>query len=227
MSSSTSAARVLRGDASTDATGLLMPELRSGSWTRWGNGAVRGDDVTEQLLSTLAESTRQAARAQGYSVGWADGRRDAEASVREAAAETARRTAAEEVRREAEHAAALTALREAADQLVARVDDVCRTVDGQAAELALELTRELVGRAAPEAASHAVERVLGLLPDHPVVRVRFHPAVAACAGALRDRGVVVLPDPDLGPADAVVEADEYVVDLRVGAALDRLRDVLS
>jgi flagellar assembly protein FliH len=227
MTSSSSAAQVLRGDASTDATGLLMPELRGGGWTRWGNGAVRGDDVTEQLLSTLAESTRQAARAQGYSVGWAEGRRDAEAAVAEAAAETARRTAAEETRRETEHAAALTALRAAAEQLVTRVDDVCRAVDGQAAELALELTRELVGRAVPEAASHAVERVLGLLPDHPVVRVRFHPAVAASAGVLRDRGVVVLADPDLGPADAVVEADDHVVDLRVDTALERLREVLS
>ena len=227
MSSSTSADRVLRGDASTDAPGLLMPELRTGSWTRWGDGAVSGDHVTEQLLDRLAENTRQAARAQGYSVGWAEGRREAEDAARAAAAETERRTAEAEACRAAEHTTAMKALHQAADQLVGSVDAVCRTVDGQAASLALELTRELVGRAVPDAAEHAVERVLGLLPDHPVARVRLHPAVAAHATELRERGVVIVPDPELGPADAVVEADEYVVDLRVDTALTRLREVLG
>lgn len=227
MSSSNSPARVLRGDASSGAAGLAMPELRSGSWTRWGDGGVRGDDVTEQLLQRLAENTRRTARSQGYAVGWAEGRREAEHTARATADETARRAADDEARREAEHAAALAALRDAADQLVRQVDELCRTVDGQAATLALELTRELVGRASADAASHTVQRVLGLLPDHPVARVRLHPTVAACAGALRDSGVVVLPDPDLGSADAVVEADEYVVDLRVDTALARLKEVLS
>lgn len=224
MSSSSSPVRVLRGDASTGAAGLLMPELRADSWTRWGTGAVRGDDVTEQLLEGLAETARQAARAQGYAVGWAQGRSEAQSAARAVADQEARRCAEDRARREAEHAAALAALRRAADQLVSRIEEVCRAVDDQAAELALELTRELVGHSAAEAASHVVERVLALAPEHPVARVRLHPSVAAGAAALDQ--VVVVPDPDLGPADALVETDEYVVDLRVETALARLREVL-
>ncbi len=226
MSSSTEA-RVLRGTDSAEAAGLAMPEFRSGQWTRWGNGAVRGDDVTEQLLDRLAESTRHTARAQGYSVGWAAGRREAEALTQAALAETSARAAAEEERRATEHADAMAALRAAASQLLESVEEVRHAADTQAVELALELTRELVGQAAPGAGEHTVERILALLPDHPAVRVHLHPAVAASAGALQDRGVVVVADALLGPADALVETEDYVVDLRVETALARLSEVLA
>ena len=208
MSSSTSPAAVRV---------LTMPELRS----------VSADQVTEQLLDRVSESARQAARAQGYAVGWAEGRRAGEADVTAELAAVHEQAAADAVRREAEHAAAVRALQQAAAQLAERTAEVCRAVDAQASTLALELTRELVG--APddvEAAAHVVERVLGVLPDHPVVRVRLHPAVVAGAGALREREVAILPDPDLGPADAVVEADDHVVDLRVGTALARIAEAL-
>ena len=53
-------------------------ELRSGSWTRLGSSTVLGDTVTEQTLAGLVEQAQGAARAQGYSRGWAEGRRAAE-----------------------------------------------------------------------------------------------------------------------------------------------------
>jgi flagellar biosynthesis/type III secretory pathway protein FliH len=37
---------------------------------------------------------------------------------------------------------------------------------------------------------------------------------------------VVVPDPEIEPHDAVVETDDLVIDLRIPAALDRLRAVL-
>lgn len=227
MSSSTETPRLLRGVSSEHATGLRMPELSGSGWSRFGDDAAMGDEVTERLLEHLAESTRGAARAQGYAVGWAEGRREAEAAAATEAEQLALREADVAERREAEHAAAVAALREAAALLEQQVTHVCHRVDEQATGLALELTRELVGGALPDAGAHTVRRVLGVLPDHPVVRVRLSPSVAAEAGELRTHGVTVVPDPALGPADAVVEADDHVVDLRVGRALDRLREVLS
>lgn len=225
--SSSSDARLVRGEQSTGATALTMPELRSGRWTRLGDRAVLGDAVTEELLDGLAESTRRAARAEGYAVGWAEGRREAEAASRAAVASAADEAHRAEARREAEHAAAMAALTGAAALLRERVEEVCRAVDGQATDLVLELTRELVGHAATDAAEHVVRRVVGLLPDHPVVRVRLHPDVAATADDLRDQGVAVVADAGLGPADALVEADDHVVDLRVETALARLREALA
>jgi flagellar biosynthesis/type III secretory pathway protein FliH len=58
--------------------------------------------------------------------------------------------------------------------------------------------------------------------------VRLHPDVATTAAdVLRERGVTILPDEALSRADAVVETDTEVVDLRVDSALVRLREVLS
>ncbi len=224
MSSSTEL-RVLRGLSSDDATELRMPELRHGTWTRLGDGAVRGDDATELLLDRLAGATREAARAQGYAVGWAEGRHAAVAAAQAEAEQAASEAAAHEERRRVEHAAAVAALRAAAEHLHGELGRVCRAVDEQASGLALELTRELVGSAVPDA-EHVLARVLGLLPDHPVVRVRLHPEVAADAGELRGHGVSVVADPQLGRGDAVVEADDHVVDLRTAEALTRLREVL-
>lgn len=225
--SSSSEPRLLRGAASADAVGVSMPDLRSGHWTRLGDTTVLGDAVTEQLLDTLAESTRQAARAQGYAVGWAEGRREAERAARAAAEAAAEQAAADVRRREAEHRDALAALQQAAALVRERLTEVCRAVDEQAAELALELTRELVGQTAANAGRHALQRVAELLPEHPVVRVRLHPDVAPTATGLLEQGVAVVADPTLGRADAVVEADTHVVDLRVTTALERLREVLS
>ena len=53
------------------------PDLRTGVWTRLGDSAVLGDPVTEAALDGLAERTHSAARAQGYAVGWAEGRQEA------------------------------------------------------------------------------------------------------------------------------------------------------
>lgn len=172
------------------------------------------------------ESTHDSARAQGYAVGWAQGRREAEASARAEADELARASAAREQRRDAELAAAVSALHEAtaaAHQLFA---DACRRVDEQAGVLALELTRTLVGALEPDP-THVLDRVLGLLPAHAVASVHLHPEVAAVAGDLTDLGVVVVADPSLGRADAVAQADDHVVDLRVDQALARLGEVLG
>lgn len=172
------------------------------------------------------ETTREAARAQGYAVGWAQGRREAEASARSAADDLAAAHEEREARRAAEHTAAVAALHEAARVAHDLLAAACRRVDDQAGALALELTRTLVGAAHPDPA-HVLDRVVGMVPEHAVVSVRLHPDVAALAGDLRELSIAVVEDPALGRADAVVHADDHVVDLRVDEALARLSRVLS
>jgi flagellar assembly protein FliH len=203
-----------------------MPELRPGTWARLERDDTGGDEVTDLLLDRLTGTARASARAQGYAVGWAEGRRDAEAAALEEADAQAGTAAVREERRAAEHAAAVAALRAAAEDLREQVAATCRRVDEQASGLALEIVRELLGALTPDPA-HVVARVAGHLPEGPVCSVRLHPDVAAAADDLRALGVAVVADPALERADAVVQGEDHLVDLRVGEALARLREVLG
>ncbi len=209
---------------------VSKPELRVGNWTRLGGSAVLGDAVTESMLDGLATRAQEAARAQGYAVGWAEGRR---AAAEQASAEEATRAAQHAVaedRREAEHRAAVDALGRAAEQVRGLLGDLAAAVEEQATELALALTTEILGaRASSATAADVVVRVLRVLPPVPVGRVRLHPSLLASDAVqdLADRGIEVVPDPSLGRADALVEApDGSVTDLRVDEAMARVREVL-
>lgn len=227
--SSSPDARVFR-DAS--ATAVLGPELRSGTWTRFGAATVLGDAVTEDALSALAASTRTAAQAQGYAVGWAEGRRAAAQEAAHVAQQQAELAADAEARREAEHAAALHRLEAATRALEDAVAGAARAVEDRALTLARELTTLLVGhelRCTPDSGSDAVRRALVLVAAEPACRVRLHPLDAGsdAAAALTAQGLQVVPDAALDAGDVVVETDGGVLDGRVSAALARVRDVLT
>lgn len=221
MSSSSEASRVVP---------LAVPELRTGTWTRFGEASVLGDAVTEQTLAGLAESTRTAARSQGYAIGWAEGRRAAQTLAQESLARAEQDRAEAEARREQEHRAAVTALELAAAHLHDAVAQSCATVADQATELAFELTRELVGHELRNASgADVVRRALGAAPSTPLVRLRMHPLDASSPAArdLVERGVEVCADRSLGRGDVLVETDDQVLDLRVSTALARVREVLA
>jgi flagellar assembly protein FliH len=195
---------------------------------------VHGDAVTEGALDGLADSIRSKARAQGYSVGWAQGRRQAVLEARQQQADREAEAEAAEKLRAAEHAEALTALRLAAQALHEQAAVVAARVEDAALELARELTRTLVGhdlRTTPDPAGDTVRRALTLLPepDDVPVTLRLHPDVAAAPASddLRTRGVRVVADASLDTCDAVVETDDAVVDARVSVALGRVLEVLS
>jgi flagellar assembly protein FliH len=235
--SSSSEAGVLRAcsqDASAESlTPIATPELRTGVWTRFGGSSVLGDAVTEETLSALAESTRNAARSQGYAVGWASGQRAAreQARLEAEAAEQARLEAEEE--REQEHRAAVAALEAAAAQLHEAVSTMSARVEEQATDLAWELTRELVGHELRSVTGpDVVRRALQLVPTDPIARLHLHPdqvaeLTEADLAELSDHGTAVVGDHHLAWGDALAEVDEHVVDLRVHTALDRVREVLS
>lgn len=229
MSSSPEAARVLRDVRTTTVT---APELRTGTWTRFGAGSVLGDAATEDVLSSLADTARAAAQAQGYAVGWAEGRRAAAEEAAVAARQQAEVHAAREARREQAHLAALARL----DAVLTALDDAVTAataaVEDRALTLARELTALLVGhelRTTPDSGADAVRRATELAAGEPVVLVRLSPGDAAsdAAAELTGRGLRVVPDVALADGDVVVETDGGVIDGRIGAALDRVREALS
>lgn len=211
-------------------TALATPELRQGQWTRYGDSGVLADEVTEHALAALAETTRAAARSQGYAMGWTEGRRDAEAAAYAAARRHEEEVQTDRRRREAEHRAAVDTLESAAAQLVEAIDTCRRDVDERATGLAWELTRTLVGATLErETDDDLVTRVLAATPQQPGVTVRINPRAGSHAdlSGLSSQGLTVVVDPTLEPGDALVETDDRVVDLRVSTALARVRECLQ
>lgn len=211
-------------------TEIDMPELRAGEWTRYGDGSLLGDAVTERVLGGIAEEARAAATAQGYAVGWAQGRREAEQAAALAAAAAEKRRQAEEDRRDSEHMEALAALARAAEDVRDLLAGLCHRVESEGTALAWAVTEALVGREVRSLTGpDVVRRVLAVLPPNPVCTVRLHPDIvdSAAVAELRDRGLEVVTDRTLSRGDALVESDGSVIDLRIDEALNRVREALS
>ncbi len=224
--------RVLRGELAEAVGPLSTPQLRTGAWTRFGGERTLGDPVTEDVLSALAETTRTAARAQGYATGWAEGRREAAAEAATHRAELEAMTREAEARRQAEHEQALAALQRAAALFSQQTAATAAEVEDHALGLACELTEALVGRelaGAEDPVADVVRRVLAALPQGLPVTVRLAPHVAGHpdVAALAAQGIAVVADAGLEPHDALLETTAEAVDLRVSTALARVREVLS
>jgi flagellar assembly protein FliH len=220
---------VLVEAGSARVTSVQPRELRSGSWTRLGSTTVLGDSVTEHTLAGLVEEAQAAARAQGYSRGWAEGRRAAEEqAAQERAAVLGHQQQAEE-RREAEHRAAVSGLVAAAARLDEAVTLTCRQVEDQALDLAARLTETLVGHEVAVAADpglDAVRRGLALAQGEPLLRVRVHPDDRSPELATVTGAAAIIGDPTLGRGDAVLETAEGVIDARVSTAVARVQGLL-
>jgi flagellar assembly protein FliH len=231
---STSSEPVVLRDLPNDAVASAgtAQDLRGGRWTRLGGTAVRGDEATEGALQRLAERSRDAGRAQGYAAGWAEGR-----TVALAQAELAERDRA--AGREAAHAqvlaaqqCAVDALAKAAEHYAGASTDLLEALADQAFDLALRIAEAVIGRELETAADpggDALRRALTLVPPAAAVTVRLHPEDRALLDltVLAGRPVSLVDDPALTRGDAVVETETGVVDATVGAALDRVREVLG
>jgi flagellar assembly protein FliH len=205
-------------------------ELRTGNWTRLGDSSVLGDAVTEQMLSGIAESARVAAQAQGYAVGWAEGRRAAEEQGRQELAAQQAQFESDQVRRESEHQAALALLRAASEQVRASAGEVCDAVERHAISLAVQVTETILDRElVAEPGADAVRRALALLPAEPLVRIHLNPEDirSTDVDAITDLGATVVPDASLLRGDVVISAEDHIIDGRISTALDRVREVLG
>jgi flagellar assembly protein FliH len=226
---SSSEPRVLRADQAGSAYAMRTPDLRGGNWTRLGSGSVLGDLATEDTLSAIAERTRASAEAQGFAVGWAKGVRESQAAEQLARVERHERDRQERERQQAEHAAAIAALQEAAGGLDEARTTLSSRLSEQAADLALAVTTEVLGRHASEQTpADVVRRALDVLPDeYGAATLRLHPLVASHAiDAGLPSGVSVSADQTLSLTDALVELHDHVVDLRIDRAISRVREAL-
>jgi flagellar assembly protein FliH len=186
-------------------------------------------------LDAVSAEVRQAARAEGYAVGWAEGRRAAEeAAILEAtAAATAR--AEEAARSRAALASALEALGAAADTLEARAVVPAGDLGDAIVTGAFELAQTLLGRELALAADpglDAIRRALVLLPENRPVTARLNPDDASVcregiAEAALGRDVLIVADPTVEPGGAIVDCDSSRVDAQLGPALERVREVLG
>jgi flagellar assembly protein FliH len=231
---STSSDRVIARDLPTETISAPAhsADLRSGDWTRLGSGGVLGDAVTEAVLGEIAEQARQTAQAQGYATGWAEGRRVANARAAEEAAAVRREADAERARRATEHQAAMAALDTAVDAMRTRVTETVEALAGQTVDVALELTRAILGReviTATDPGGDALRRALSLVDPQVSATVRLHPADRAALDptVLEGREVAVVADPTLERGDAVAETADTLVDATIAAALERVREVLA
>jgi flagellar assembly protein FliH len=202
---------------------LPTPDLPAADWTD-------ATTLARTVLGDVAETARADAHAQGYAVGWAQGRRDAQSAAQVAADEADLARLEAEERREREHQAAVTALRQAAQQVRGLLTELCCSIEEQGTDLALAITETLVAREVSVLTDEdVVRRVLAVTPGPTTATVRLHPSVAGSVAAqgLADLGLTIVADMTLGRPDAVVESDGSVTDLRIGTALERLREVLA
>jgi flagellar assembly protein FliH len=227
---------VLRGVVAT-----ALPAARLDTDLRTRNPFTRGHaDArrSDPLLEQVAAEVREAARAEGYAVGWAQGGRAATEQLQAAArdADEARQAAADAQTLAVR--AAVRAVDAAAHSLEQRAvtpaGDFCDAV----LRAAFELTETLLGRElviATEPGLDAVRRALDLLPAGRPVTMRLHPAdasvvrqvVAEMPPGELGRDVLVVADPSVEPAGCVAECDAMRVDAQLSTALERVRKVIA
>jgi len=188
--------------------------------------------IPDELLAPA----RAAAQAAGYAAGWASGIRaarlvaDAEAHV--AAAERDRAGATQR----AALAQAITAIDRAAGALEQRAVPAAEQIEQLILSSAFAIAETLVGRTLADEqlrSNAAVARALSLAPTDEDVVVTVHPADLAAlgaAGTARTEGgrtIAFAADGTLAPGDAVARSGATSIDARLGAALERIREVLA
>lgn len=186
--------------------------------------------LAQTLLGTLAADAREEGYQQGFVLGRAEARAEVEAAAAAEAARARSARLAAEQRQAQEHAAGVAALESAAVQVRDLLQELTARIEAQATDLAFALVDTIMAREAAAATpADVVRRVLQVLPATTTATVRLHPSIVS-TGVVQDLltlGLAVVADETLEPADALVESDGSVVDLRISAAMARVREVLA
>ena len=207
-------------------------DLRDGEWTRFGISSVLGDPATEDTLRRLAERSRDAARAQGFAAGWAEGLR---ASAQRSSTAYGEQTRALQHRSDtllAAQRSALSALQEAVGRCADTTSALHAELTAAAVDLALQIAEAVLGREleiATDPGSDALRRALVGIPIDVPVTVRLHPADLDVLDrdVVADRAVTFVADATITSGDALVETEDGIVDAGIAAALERVREVLA
>jgi flagellar assembly protein FliH len=187
-----------------------------------------GDVYAEQVARI-----REEARREGWAAGHAEGRVAAEQVVAAAERAAEERLTAVQVRWERRLASATAAMGAAAERLDARTAPVVDELRDSILDAVLLLVGDLLGRELAMASSpglDALQRALTLCPSDVPVQVRLHPddlaEVPPEALAQLPASVTVRGDDSVERAGALAEAGTQRIDAQLGAALERVREVL-
>jgi flagellar assembly protein FliH len=230
--------RVLRGKAGQVATAARLDlELRRSSSGPGATVVTGRDEVerwVEQAATVAAAGLRDAARAEGYAQGYAEGRRAADEELRAQAAALAAEHEAVTAQRAAAFSQALMAVHQSATALERRTTQSAEDIESELATLAFGLVETLLGRELELAGTpglDAVRRALALAPAQRPVTLRLNPGDHASLADLPDgqipRSVTLVPDPTVAPGDCMAESDAVRIDASLGGALARVREVLT
>lgn len=191
--------------------------------------------------STLFESARSQARAEGYAAGWSTGVREARATMTQKVAEAQdqARLLAEQARDQM--ATAMHALESAADLLEKQAVPSAERIEKMLLSAAVDIAETLLGRELrnTDTANDALRRTLKLAPAGEPVQVRLsqrdYDALTADRREPIDvelqarfsREIVLRADPSLQPGDAITHCGATVIDGRLATAVARVREVLA
>jgi flagellar assembly protein FliH len=217
--------------ASVAGTGgsVLDPGTSRGDSATAGRAGMRLGEVYAEQLARL----RQEARREGWAVGHAEGVVAAEQVVAAAEHAAEERIAAVQGRWERRLASATAAMGAAVERLDATASPVVDEMRDSILDAVLILVGDLLGRELAMSASpglDALRRALTLCPSDVPVVVRLHPddlaEVPPEALAQLPASVTVLGDDAVERAGALAEAGNQRIDAQLGAALERVREVL-
>jgi flagellar assembly protein FliH len=190
------------------------------------------------LPPELLAQVRAEAEAAGYAAGWAQGRGEAKQAAEEQADRDAQAVeevmAAQAIQVERAISAIATAARELERRAVPTVLDIENTI----AETALTVAEAVIGRelrTATQPGREALARALALAPEQRPVTIRLNPADRMTMGltdgttelVMDGRPITLVDDPSMQRGDAVAICDATTIDARLGAALERVREVLG
>lgn len=213
--------QVLRGvtQAPTRPPAPPAPEPSAVDLSVVRSRAARELVVDPQLVEEAVE--------EGYRMGY-------DAGLQAGLADSSTTVAARERARDEQVRAAVATLTSAAEDLWRREATARAQIEDQVVAAAFAIAEAIVGhelRHAEQRGRNALARALALAPEHGLVTARLHPEdlpTAGEGGALSPRRPVELVgDPTLAPGDCVVEVGACRIDARIGAALDRVREVLG
>jgi len=177
--------------------------------------SARGIVVSPELIESARQEGYAAGQEEGYAAGYAHGLDDARRHV-ELLGQLVERLGRE------------------ADAFAARETTARNDIEDQVVAAAMQIATVLVGHelAQPdERGRDAIARALALAPVHGDVIARLHPVDISVLGdpatLSPGRVMTIVPDPSLSPGDCIVDVGACRIDARVGAALDRAREVLA
>jgi flagellar assembly protein FliH len=205
------------------------PGTSRGDSSTAGHAGLRLGEVYAEQLARL----REEARREGWAAGHAEGVVAAEQVVAAAERAAEERLAAVQIRWERRLASATAAMGAAVERLDATAAPVVDELRDSILDAVLVLVGDLLGRELEMASSpglDALQRALTLCPTDVPVVVRLHPddlaEVPPDALAQLPAAVTVLGDGTVERAGALAEAGTQRVDAQLGAALERVRQVL-